>query len=241
MSVVFSLSVHQMVGRWRIPVIAALASIVVVLSVLLAVLAGDDRTFDRDFTNSILDGLLVGAILPLVVMVLATAAFGNEMDDRTLSYLVLKPIPRWEIVLPKYGAVLIVGGPFLLASGIAAALVALDRSPQATVAVAAALVTGIATYGAIFTWAGLVTNRALAYALVYVLIWEGLISTFFSGIRYLSVRGYTLSVLYWTDQDRFETLEDRVIEAPAAIGGAIVVTAVFLWLTIRRLNRMDVP
>ena len=193
MSVVFSLSVHQMVGRWRIPVIAALASIVVVLSVLLAVLAGDDRTFDRDFTNSILDGLLVGAILPLVVMVLATAAFGNEMDDRTLSYLVLKPIPRWEIVLPKYGAVLTSWVGLSCLPQVSRRrwwhwIVVLRRRSR----FAAALVTGIATYGAIFTWAGLVTNRALAYALVYVLIWEGLISTFFSGIRYLSVRGYTL-------------------------------------------------
>ena len=104
-----------------------------------------------------------------------------------------------------------------------------------------ALFTGVVTYTTIFTWAGLVSTRALGFALIYVFLWEGLISSFLSGVRYLSVRGYTLAILHGIDDKSFETLGLRVIEFPAALVGAAVVTVVFFWLTVRRLRRMDVP
>ena len=84
------------------------------------------------------------------------------------------------------------------------------------------------------------TTRALAVGLI-VFIWEGLITTFLGGVRYLSVRAYTLAILHGMDDTSFESLEDRVIEFPAAVGGTLIVTVVFFLLTIRRLRRMDVP
>ena len=77
--------------------------------------------------------------------------------------------------------------------------------------------------------------------LVYVLLWEGVTSTFMSGVDYLSVRGYSLAIMSGLDEASFPALEDRVIELPVAIGGAAVVTVVFLLLGVRRLQRMDVP
>ena len=106
---------------------------------------------------------------------------------------------------------------------------------------AGALGAGLLAYAAIFTWAGLVTTRALPIALIYVLLWEGVISTFMSGVDYLSVRGYSLAIMSGLDRPSFPTLEERVIELPVAIGGAAAVTVVFLWLGVRRLRRMDVP
>jgi hypothetical protein len=43
------------------------------------------------------------------------------------------------------------------------------------------------------------------------------------------------------DDTSFEPLSERVIEFPAAVVGAAVTTAVFFWLTVRRLRQMDVP
>ena len=96
-------------------------------------------------------------------------------------------------------------------------------------------------YAAIFTWARLITTRALPIALIYVLLWEGAISSFIRGVDYLSVRGYTLAIMGRLDESSFPDLSDRVIELPAAIGGAAIVTVVFLLLGVRRLRRMDVP
>ena len=68
-----------------------------------------------------------------------------------------------------------------------------------------------------------------------------MISSFINGVNYLSVRGYTLGIMYGINETEFQTLGERVIEFPAAIVGAVAVTLVFSLLGVQRLRRMDVP
>lgn len=241
MSAMLLLSLRQMASRTRILIVLLLAALPMSLAVLVSIRAGDDPGFSRGFTDVLVDGMLITVVLPIVMMALATAAFGNELDDRTLSYLVLKPIARWKIVVPKLLASIMVGGPVMIASGVVVTLLGFEGSTQAATAAGAALLTGVVTYAAIFTWAGLVSTRALSFALVYVFLWEGLISSFLEGVRYLSVRGYAIGVMHGIDGVSFEALSDRAIEFPAAVVGAALVTVVFVLLTVLRLRRMDVP
>lgn len=241
MNAMLLLSLRQMASRTRILIVLLLAALPMSLAVLVSIRAGDDPGFSRGFTDVLVDGMLITVVLPIVMMALATAAFGNELDDRTLSYLVLKPIARWKIVVPKLLASIMVGGPVMIASGVVVTLLGFEGSTQAATATGAALLTGVVTYAAIFTWAGLVSTRALSFALVYVFLWEGLISSFLEGVRYLSVRGYAIGVMHGIDGVSFEALSDRAIEFPAAVVGATMVTVVFVLLTVLRLRRMDVP
>ena len=48
-------------------------------------------------------------------------------------------------------------------------------------------------------------------------------------------------MLHGLDEQTFGNIGDRAMEFPAAVVGVVVVTAVFLLLTIRRLQRMDGP
>ena len=238
----FILSLRQMAGKWRLIIIIALAALPVGLAVLLHALVGDESDFTDGFSQLILDGMLIGVVMPLVVMTLATAAFGNELEDRTLNVLVLKPIPRFAIVLPKLLASIVITGVLLVASAVAIVAVALSESGASAIfAAAAAVATGVITYAALFTWAGLVSAKALGFALVYVFVWEQFLTRFISGIRYFSVREYSLSIMNGLDDQTFEVFGNRVIEFPAAITGAAVVTLLFVGLTIRRLQRMDIP
>ena len=241
MAPVFWLSLRQLTGRWRVVIITLLAALPVGLAVIVRLTASDADDFHESFIDILLDGLLVAGIMPIVTMALSTASFGNELEDRTLSFLTLKPIARWRIAMPKLLASIAISGPLLIASGVAAALLGFDGSVRAALAVAVAVFVGVSAYAAIFTWAGLVTNRALAFALLYVLLWEGVISTYINGIDYLSVRGYTLGIMYGINETEFQALSERVIEFPAAIVGAVAVTVVFWLLGVRRLRRMDVP
>jgi ABC-2 type transport system permease protein len=245
MGSIFRLSLHQLAERRRLLIILLLAILPVAVAAIVSAFVGGDESHDATSVNdlwaNLVDALLVAAILPIVMIALSTAAFGDEVEDRTLSYLVLKPISRVRIVLPKLLASIAFGGPLLIVSGVAATLLGLDGSVQAGVAVGVALGAGVVAYSAIFTWAGLISTRALAFGLIYVLLWEGLFSTFLDGVRYFSVRAYTLAILHGIDENHFEALGERAIEFPAGIAGVVAVTVVFFFLAVRRLGRMDVP
>ncbi len=209
---------------------------------LTAIAAGQaDLSEDAGVVVLIFDGLLIRALLPIVIMTLATAAFGNELEDRTLSYLTIKPVPRWRIALPKLLASLTVGGPVVILTGVIMTMIAFGLDAKPVAATAAALAVGVTAYAAIFTWAGLVTANALPFCLLYVFIWEALAGALLSGISYLSVRAYSLSVMHAIDDNSFSGVADGVIALPVAVGSAALVIAVFFALTVLRLRRMDTP
>ena len=237
---VFRLSLSQLTGRFRLGLILLLSALPVVLAVVFSVTLDDGLDTDG-FVTGLLDALLVAGVLPIVTMTLSTAAFGNELEDGTLSNLALMPLARWRIALPKFLATVAICGPLIVVSGVVTTLVGFDVEIRAALAVAVALLLGVTAYAAIFTWTGLVTGRALAIALLYVLLWEGIIGTFIRGVGYLSVRGYTLAIMHGLDESAFEVIGDRTIALPAALVGAVLVTGVFFWLAVLRLVRMDVP
>ena len=242
MGPLLTLSLRQMAGTWRLIIILVLVALPVGLSVLLHALMGVDDEFVEAFPQLIFDGMLIGVIMPIVIMTLATAAFGNEVEDRTLNVLVLKPVPRYAIVMPKLLASMIVGGSLLVVAAVAIVVIALgEGGATAAIAAAVAVATGVVTYAALFTWMGLISAKALGFALVYVFLWEQFLTRFISGIKYFSVREYSLSILNQLDGTTFGVFEHRVIEIEAAVTGAAIVTVLFIALTIRRLQHMDVP
>ena len=240
MAEIFRLTLRQLLGRWRVLLIVFLASLPTLIVLLVKWQDPENAVYNQEFVQGMIDAMIVGGIMPIVTMTVAAAAFGNELEDRTLYYLVLKPLSRVHIALAKLVATFVLTAPVVVASGVVAtALVGADAGAVFTVGIA--LLAGVAAYASIFTWAGLITPRALAYGLVYVLVWEGILSSFLTGVRYLSVRGYTLSLLHGIDAKNFEILEDRVIAFPAAIVGAVGVALVFFFLAQYRLRTMDVP
>ena len=231
----FTLALRQAASPRRLLLLVLLAG----LPILVAALAGGG---EEGIIDGTLDALVIAAVLPIAVMALATAAFGNEVEDRTLSLLAMKPISRMAIVLPKVAATVLVAGPIVVIAAVVVAALAVDEAPAraATAAGVGALV-GVAAYTALFTWAGLVSNKALGFALVYVLLWEGLMASLISGVRYLSIRGYTIGIMHGLDEEGLAAFSSRAIELPAALIGAAVVTIVFVYLTVRRLGEMDIP
>ena len=243
MTQILILTVRQLTGIRRLIIVALLALLPVGIVILLRLL-GDESSGDdnEEFVNGIVDGLLVGGLMPIVAMTMATAAFGNEIEDRTLSYVFLKPVSRWKIALSKVFAAALIAIPFVVVSGVATTLISGGEDViPISLAVGASLFLGVLTYVSVFTWAGLVTTRALAAAIVYVFLWEALISSLIGGARYLSVRGYTLAVMHGLENRGLEALSGRVIEFPAAIVGATAVIVIFFGLMVHRLKRMDVP
>ncbi len=244
MSQIFWLTLRQLAGVRRLSLVGLLALLPLGLTLLGRLLSDEGGSVDESITV-LVDGLAVSAVMPLIVMSLATVSFGSEVEDRTLSYIALKPVARWKIALAKLLAPLALAAPLVTVSVAAAAYIELsalgDGAARSTLAVAVALLAGVFTYCSLFTWLGLVTSRALALAIVYVFLWEGLVVSFIGGASYLSARGYVLGVMYGLDREGMEALSERAVELPAAVVGAVVVSILFFGLTTRRLKTMDIP
>ncbi len=239
MGAVFRLSMRQMASRWRLALIAFLAALPAIIVAWAA--WNGDGSVDAELVQVLIEQLMVGVVLPIVTITLATTAFGNEIEDRTLGLLATKPLAHWRIALPKLLAAIALAAPPLIAGALAAMLIAFEGDARPALSVCAGILCGTFAYSAIFTWAGAITSRALGFALVYVFLWESLLAGFLEGIRYLSVGAYTRAVAYTLDKDALEMLGERAIEFEAALVGAALVTAIFFLLTALRLRRMEIP
>lgn len=236
MGSVYTLTLRQLTGRWRMLVLTVLAAAPVLLTML--VLSFPRAPNVGEFEMVVFNAMLAGSIAPLVVLAIATAAFGNEVEDRTLANLTLAPIPRWQIVVPKLLATLTVAGPFVGASALITGHIAFLGDGQATIAVTASALLGVALYSSAFLWLGLVSTQAIGVGLLYIVLWEGFFAGFVAGVRLLSVRYLGLAGMHGLDARRFAG-EDHV-GLVAVITISVLVFGGFLWLTIRRLRRMDV-
>ena len=237
MTAVFLLTLRQLSGRWRLLILSVLALLPVVIAVLTVSFTGAPTV--QEFEEAVLSAMLAGAISPLVVLAIASAAFANEVEDRTLANLTLSPIPRWQIVVPKLLAAICVSGPFIAISAFYTGYIAFIGDWTAAVAVAASAFVGVVLYSSAFVWLGLKTTRAIGYGLLYIVLWEGFFSGFVSGVRLFSVRYYSIALMHGFDERRFVGADD--LSFGFAIGASVVVFAGFLLLSIRRLSHMDVP
>lgn len=237
MGAIYGLTLRQLLGRWRLVIMAALA----VLPVLVAVLAlraggGPDP---EEFEQVVFNHMLAGSISPLVVLAIATVAFGHEVEDGTLANLTLAPLSRWKIAVPKLLAPLTLAGVFIAASAFLTGHIAFQGDARATLAVTAGALAGVALYASAFTWLGLVTSRAVGIGLAYIVLWEQLFSGLVSGARLASIRYHTIALIHGLDERRFPGVEE--VAFGVALATSLVLFGGFLWLTVRRLRRMDVP
>lgn len=241
MGPVFRLSIRQITGVRRLLIVLLLASLPVVLTLVIRLTSSESGGDNSDYVNGVVNALIVGVVLPIVMISFSTSVFGNDLEDRTLSFIMLTPAARWKIALSKLAAPILIGTPFVVVSGAASIYLGLGGDVGSAIAVSAGLLVGVVAYASVFTWSGLITTRALAFAIVYVFLWEGVMSTLVPGVKYLSISAYALSVMYRLSDGPLEAVADQTIEMPAALTGACVVAVVFWLLTVWRLRTMDVP
>ena len=191
-----------------------------------------------EFLIGLFRELIVPTLLPIVVLLPATAAFGNELEDGTLPYLLMKPVSRLRLVLGKYAAVLLVTVPALLAGLIVTALVAsrgmdVGDLGRILVAMAAASAAAAALLGALFLLVSLVIPRALLAGIIYIFAWESLLGRFLPGVRAISSREYALKVFDGILGDDLSTAWNAALTM-------LVVAGVCLLLAVWRLRSLQV-
>ena len=245
---ILALTVRQFLGGKAVRVVTALAFIPCLFAAIY--LINPDESTPRQFlVDLFLEILIAPTLLPITVLILATAALGNEVEDRTLPYLTLKPIGRLRIVLEKLAGVLLVALPAVLAGLAVTALIAaradapssrIGDGPLGPVvwAMLAAAAVGTVLISSVFLAVSLVVPRALLAGIVYTFTWESLLGRFLPGLRVVSIRHYVQSVFVDLLDDPDVTIANATsLRASLITVAAACVLAVLLatW-RLRRMN-----
>lgn len=230
-----SVSLRGLLNRRRTLLLAVFGALVVLVAVLFRIA---DQPADEAlaFTGQLLGNFGLAVLLPVVAVIVGTAAIGSELDDGTIIYLLAKPIPRALVAAVKafvaWVVVVILVCPAILIAGI----VATGGDADLGAAYAAAAAFGALEYTAVFLALSLLTSRALVAGLAYVVIWEGAVAGLFEGTRIMSIRQHALAI---ADAIGGEGAIAAALDLGSAlvVGGIVAAAAVFL--AIRRLERVE--
>lgn len=229
----FRLVVRLQVTRGRAVALAAVALVGILIG---AAVGRSDVADPARAASRFVASYGLGLLVPVTALVFSSAALGDPAEDATLVYLWLRPIPRWRIVAAAELASLAVAVPFgVVPTAIAAAVTGQGSRLVAGATLAALL--AVAGYTTLFLGLGLVVRRALAWGLVYVLIWEGFVARSGTAAARLSILVYARSLLAevaHTDPPRLAAATPTSVIVPLAVAGAA------LALTTRALGRVDV-
>lgn len=205
------------------------------LLIALAVVCRSAGIDPAQWAQPVLLGLGVAVVLPVIALIVGTGVLGSEIDDGTLVHILTKPLPRWQIVLPKLAVAV---GVTAIAVGIPFYVVGvLADSVRFGLAVTVASVVGALAYSALFLALSLVTRRPVLLGLVYVLIWEGLLGNYVSGTRVLSIQQYVVAL---ADRIAPTPLLTGLVSVPLAVVMTVVIAVGFTALAINRLRSFSV-
>lgn len=230
-----SVSLRGLLNRRRTLLLALFGALII----LVAGLSRFSDPSEADaiaFTGELLANFGLAVLLPLVAVIVGTAAIGSELDDGTIVYLLAKPIPRILIIAVKALVAWLVVVVLVCPAIIVAGVLGTGGNADLGVAYAIAAAFGALEYTAVFLALSLVTSRALVIGLAYVVVWEGAVAGIFAGTRIVSVRQHALTIA--------DTLGgEGAVTADLSIGPAVVVglavTVIALVIAVRRLERVE--
>jgi ABC-2 type transport system permease protein len=205
---VFDLSLGQMLWSRRTIFLALVVSAPVVLGVVIRILtsAGIGGAV-RLGGSAVVAGpsvfglfiwiLYLRFIVPVLGVFYGTSLVADEVEDKTITYLFTRPIPRGAVVVGKYLAYLAATVLVVLPSVMILYFLvvptgggSLARAFPALVKDLALLGIGLAVYGALFAWVGSQFRYPLVTGLVFAFGWEQAIMLIPGYLKRLTIAYY---------------------------------------------------
>ncbi|MGH2418756.1 MAG: ABC transporter permease [Candidatus Limnocylindria bacterium] len=225
---------RALLSRRRTLLLALVGGLLVLITVVYG-LGNPPEAESGRVMQRLLGDFGLGVLLPLVAVIVGTAAVGSELDDGTIVYLLAKPIERrWIILVKLVVAWLVV--VILVAPAIAVSALIGQGDTTMAVGYAAAATFGALEYTAVFLALSLVTSRALVIGLAYVVVWEGVVAGLFAGTRVLSVRQHAMAV---ADALGGNAAPSAQVDPAVAVPVGLAITLLATVLAIRRLERVE--
>ncbi|MEL7155343.1 MAG: hypothetical protein AAFN30_01950 [Actinomycetota bacterium] len=230
----YLLFLREQLTRGRLILAGVLGGLSVFIAFMMARNLGDSATAD---TIAFIALFGLGLAIPIQALVMASSSLGNLVEDETLVYLWMRPNPRWLLAGAAWLASLTMSMPLIVAPFTLTAAVGSRGDLETTGATALAVLLAVVGYTGLFTFLGLVTRWSLIWGLVYVVIWETIVSRAGAGAARLSVVSYASSVLSRITEEELPQ-SDRAMASGLVVPFAIAIVAIAL--TTWRLNKTTV-
>lgn len=228
-ALVFRFMLQKLLRGWgRIVVLVVLAALAVAIAI---VMRSSDGGVTPEDGASFLVWYGLSIVLPFGALLVASEAFGDLRDERTLVYLWLRPVRAWSATTGAAAASLAVTFALLVVPLIVAGII-LDVPMAAGATLAAVAYTGV------FLAFGMLLSRPLLAGLLVLLVWENVIGSLSAATARLTIRSYAASLVVSEGWD-VGTPVGRSFAASVAV--PLAVGAAGLLLTTWGWRRAEVP
>jgi ABC-type transport system involved in multi-copper enzyme maturation permease subunit len=261
---VFDLSLGEMLWSRRSVFLAVLVGGPVLVAAVLRMIAALLTTADFSINGAAIGGtaifgmmiwlLYIRFIVPVLGVFYGTALIADEVDDKTITYLFTRPVPRRAVVFGKYLAYLactvllvlpsVVLVYFLVVPIQEGARGSIGESFPALLEDLAMLGIGLAAYGAVFAMVGAWLRRPLVSGLLFAFGWEPAVLLVPGYLKRLTVSYYLQGLVpHAMPQDSALNVIMQVFhEVPTLVNsvvGLVLITGVALWLAGRAVETRE--
>ncbi len=225
---VAKITLRATMGRKRALAFAVPPAILLLVTTALKLASPERASWPAD----ILGVFGFSVVLPLTALIIGTSVLGAEIDDGSVIHLLATPVRRSSVIITKFAVAAVLTMVFVAVPELLAGVIATGGASRLAIGVFAGALTGSVIYNAVFVLVSVLTTRAIAVGLLYLLVWEGLLGNLVSGASELSVGQYSLGVANSIARD--PALNAHLTLGTVVVAGAIVTVAA-LTLAIRRL------
>jgi ABC-2 type transport system permease protein len=141
--------------------------------------------------------LIPRVLLPLTALLYASGMILDEQEEQTLTYLLIRPLPKWALYVTKLLAtmcmVAILGLVFVVITYLAVYVGSgefLTVFPVQMVITYVVMTLAMMTYAAVFGCLSLLVQRAMIGGIIYIAVIEGVLGNLDFAVRKLSVLYY---------------------------------------------------
>jgi ABC-2 type transport system permease protein len=198
----YALTLRQHVHGKRWMVIAGMCVLCAGLVILVRATAPDVPPITLEFVFAFL--FIPQAILPLLALIYASGIVRDEQEEQTMTYLLIRPIPKWALYGVKLFAtltttvILAVALTVLTYAAVYVGAAGADLKDVSYRALQAASIHALAvvTYCCLFGLISLLTKRTLIVGILYAAFFEGFMANMPFSIRLATVIYYTRLIAY---------------------------------------------
>jgi ABC-type transport system involved in multi-copper enzyme maturation permease subunit len=194
--------------------------------------------------------VFVRFVVPVLGVFYGTSLMADEVDDKTITYLFTRPVPRAAVLLGKYLAYLVCVVLLLLPAIVVIYFLVIPiggRIGQSFPQLAADLgmvAIGVAAYGAVFAFVGAWLKRPLIAGLVFAFGWEQAVLLIPGYLKRLTVAYYLQALVpHAMPQDSAISMLLTALEDFPSIGVSLVCLAAIivgaLWMGGRAVENRE--